>query len=176
MAMNHKPWIDINLPWSTEVLGTAEHTPPDLSQHIKKEFGTTPADAWKQISSKEIDEYYQYDDQCQEELRKENSPILHSAVESYDDELLQRYGTKNGVAKVVAYHQLLRRMRVWEAAQPNQKSFCGRGLNQPGTLVIVDGEQFLIGDINPLRGVCDDCTAFARDAIVQRYKVVWEES
>lgn len=60
-------------------------------------------------------------------------------------------------------------------------SFSGLGLNKPGTLieVQVDGKikQYLIGHINCLTGVCDDCCAFEKDeATVLRYKVVWEES
>lgn len=38
-----------------------------------------------------------------------------------------------------------------------------------------DGERYLIGDINECRGVCDDCTAFRSDAIVRRYRVVWDD-
>lgn len=59
-------------------------------------------------------------------------------------------------------------------------SFEERGLNNPGTLVEIresDGKtyQFLIGDINTLRGVCDDCTAFEKEATVIRYKVLIEK-
>lgn len=51
-----------------------------------------------------------------------------------------------------------------------------RGLNKPGTLIEMEtGEVFLIGDINPLRGVCDDCSEFGSDAIVRRYSVLtWD--
>jgi len=48
-------------------------------------------------------------------------------------------------------------------------------LNKPGTLVDVDSKIYLIGHINPLSGICDDCTEFEYDAIVKRYKVIWEE-
>ena len=55
-------------------------------------------------------------------------------------------------------------------------SFYKRKLNIPGTLIETeDGEQFLIGHINTIRGVCDDCTMFEPDTIVKRYKVVWIE-
>lgn len=53
-------------------------------------------------------------------------------------------------------------------------SFRKRELNQPGTLIeLENGEQYLIGDINPILGVCDDCTDFAPECIVKRYRVVW---
>lgn len=37
-----------------------------------------------------------------------------------------------------------------------------------------DGSEYLIGHINQLRGVCDDCTEFGKDEIVKAYKIVWE--
>lgn len=43
-----------------------------------------------------------------------------------------------------------------------------------GLLVVVAGETFLVGDINDLRGVCDDCTVFNRGSIVERYRRVYE--
>ena len=63
--------------------------------------------------------------------------------------------------------------------------FCEKELNQPGTLVEIEwGEGFskeknrtlLIGDINKVCGVCDDCTAFPEDAKVLRYKKVLEKT
>lgn len=51
---------------------------------------------------------------------------------------------------------------------------------QPGMLVEVgfkdevSTETYLIGDINTLAGVCDDCTAFKKSTTtVIRYAVVW---
>lgn len=60
----------------------------------------------------------------------------------------------------------------------NGDSFCGRGLNNPGTIVEVDGKMHLIGTINELGGVCDDCVGFDGDSIVTRYKVAykWHEA
>lgn len=55
-------------------------------------------------------------------------------------------------------------------------SFCKRKINKSGVLIeMEDGSQYLIGDINELCGVCDDCTAFDRESIVKKYKVVWEK-
>ena len=54
-------------------------------------------------------------------------------------------------------------------------SFSGRGLNIPGVLIrMKDGEEYLIGHINEIRGVCDDCTEFGSDAIVAAYQFVWK--
>jgi hypothetical protein len=69
-------------------------------------------------------------------------------------------------------------------------SFSKRGLDVPGVLVRVrvdrrtgnsgivrseDVSDYLIGHINPIGGICDDCTDFSRDSIVIAYKKVWSE-
>ena len=52
-------------------------------------------------------------------------------------------------------------------------SFSKRELNKPGSLIkMEDGEYFLIGDINKLSGICDDCTEFSKNSIVVSYKVL----
>lgn len=55
-----------------------------------------------------------------------------------------------------------------------EDSFTFRKLNRPGTLIKMKGDKkiYLIGDINPLRGVCDDCTQFRKEKIVECYKVL----
>jgi hypothetical protein len=51
-----------------------------------------------------------------------------------------------------------------------------RGLVKPGMLVrLKNGLEYLIGDVNLNRGVCDDCTAFDKDDIIVAYKIVWEK-
>lgn len=64
---------------------------------------------------------------------------------------------------------------IWQEANMTWQEFSNRNLNEPGTLVEVDGDCYLIGDINTLRGVCDDCTAFDKKEIVSRYKVLVEK-
>jgi len=54
-------------------------------------------------------------------------------------------------------------------------SFCKRHLNIPGTLIDTKIGIFLVGNINKLGGVCDDCRAFDVDTIVRRYKIVWKK-
>lgn len=55
-----------------------------------------------------------------------------------------------------------------------EDSFSARKLNVPGTLIKTKKKyggrnEFLIGDINELRGVCDDCVMFDKDAVVVGY-------
>jgi hypothetical protein len=59
--------------------------------------------------------------------------------------------------------------------ETDKKSFCGRELNKPGTLVeLEDGTIHLIGTINKHRGTCDDCVAFDENVIIKRYATVIE--
>jgi hypothetical protein len=54
-------------------------------------------------------------------------------------------------------------------------SFVARRLNKAGTMVFMeDGKTYLVGHINRLAGVCDDCKAFENEARVLGYKVVVE--
>ena len=55
--------------------------------------------------------------------------------------------------------------------------FEDQGLNKPGTLILMsDGKEYMIGHINTIRGVCDDCTKFNSRQVIHQYKVVWNES
>jgi hypothetical protein len=60
--------------------------------------------------------------------------------------------------------------KTWE-------NFEGADLNRAGTVIQIATPEgpatYMIGDVNTLRGVCDDCTEFRRSAVVQRYAVVW---
>ena len=54
-------------------------------------------------------------------------------------------------------------------------SICKRGLNAPGVLIkLADNSEYLIGHINDMRGVCDDCVEFPSEEIVIAYKIVWQ--
>ena len=41
-------------------------------------------------------------------------------------------------------------------------------------LELADGHQYLVGDINTLGGVCDDCRMVTPEDVIHRYAVVWE--
>lgn len=45
------------------------------------------------------------------------------------------------------------------------KNFTGDNLNNPGVLIEINNKHLLIGDVNPLGGVCDDCMGFEDSAI-----------
>ena len=58
----------------------------------------------------------------------------------------------------------------------HKDSFTERGLAQAGVLIDTKEGIFLLGHINQLGGVCDDCKVFEPETIVRKYKVVWQKS
>jgi len=63
-----------------------------------------------------------------------------------------------------------------ESPWEEMDSFSMRKLNVPGTLIqMKSGEQYLIGHINPNRGVCDDCVMFHTTDVVEQYKIVFTQ-
>lgn len=161
-------WIKCGLPWT--FYGDYEDAPQPLSlkKEEKKEFGKST-----------------------EEVYKEFTKILGGAgygTPKYE-EIIK---TKEYKAAHRAYKKFCAKVQEWQKTHPlwlryqedmdayykeiGLKSFCGRELNKPGTLIEVligkELKQLLIGDINILGGVCDDCMGFGKDAIVVRYKVL----
>lgn len=193
-------WIEINLPWTTSILSAMDRPDypemPDLDRRVKEVFGTTTSEEWGKITRKDHSRY----ETSTGSGATAHLQLMKKMGDEYDtisQEAFSRKLEETGipaVLKVLSYHKLRRRIEDWYKDQPeviaweaakqrwqeeqHQKSFTGRGLNKPGTLVeVFDGDvtkQFLIGDINTLAGVCDDCTAFdGYTVIVKRYKVVW---
>lgn len=67
----------------------------------------------------------------------------------------------------------------WEvhSAQEDRETFCGLGLNKPGTQVDVDGKYYLIGDISREGGAThrEDCMPFSPIRYVRKYRVLIQE-
>ncbi len=120
------------------------------------------------------------DENINEERRKRllalNDKDINKVLEFQD--IKYRYDDwYDNQPEVIEYNQKYEK-RIDEKQKEEEKlSFCGMGLNKAGTLIEVelDGKTqvLLIGHINNLRGVCDDCTMFEPNTIVKRYKIVW---
>lgn len=145
-------WIKCNLPWT--FYGKWEDAPqmPDLDKEIKEHFGKLPQDMRKKLPA------------------------------NYESETYKKAW--------IAFRKFTKEVNVWCAGHPlykkyqkdygkyieglKKKSFCGKGLNKPGTKIqIRDGKSvktLIIGDINPYGGECSDCMAFDGDkAVVIKY-------
>jgi hypothetical protein len=149
-------WIEINLPWYKSVDYPAV---PNLSQREKETFGKSGDEYRKEIT---IDE-------------KLN--------------LLSILDIDSDIVAIKEYDSFRVKVDVWYESQPEmiqwrkdlalaiekakEESFSQKELNNPGTLIQMEnGDIHLIGSINALSGVCDDCCEFEKDAIVKRYAIL----
>ncbi len=181
-------WIEINIPWScNEALETTPMNVEALWARAKSKFGKTRREASESISDELFSEYSSFVGQYENDY-----------PELSNEEVKEVAYLDPKFAPIKEYREFLKEYDPWEDEQPEilahvaernaaiekqkVKSFTGRGLNEPGTLVEIEEEidnekklfYFLIGSINTLGGVCDDCKAFD-NGIVRRYKIVWSE-
>jgi len=150
------------------------------------------------FNTKAYKTFVKYQGKIDDELKKDGFNLYDP---ERDAEFVKRMRALNNksVNKLLDRRQLKKEYDDWYINQPevieynkeyelldkerkeleSKTSFVGMGLNKPGTLieVIIDGklQVFLIGHINPLSGVCDDCPMFDNDIMVKRYKVIWEQ-
>lgn len=148
-------WIEINLPY--------EHHPnyddmPKLNLEEKEvaEFGITREEALMKF----------YDDAHEKQPGKSILDLDLLESDTWDDKY---YKWQSLQPETKEYNK---KMDEWEAAQENVKSFRLMGLNKPGTLIrLKNGTIHLIGTINTNCGVCDDCTAFGGNTVIESYSI-----
>jgi len=162
-----KGWIKCGLPWTYYGDWKNMPEPPSLSKEEKKEFGTTTVQAYR-----ELEKFYKGCKQPGEYDKVTKTKEFKAAQRKY-----KKFANK--VQEWRKNHPLYLEYQEDIAAYDKEislKSFCGQKLNKPGTLLEIkigkELKQCLIGDINILGGVCDDCMGFGKDAIVVRYKVL----
>lgn len=174
-------WTEVNLPFSQSGEGAVRPEAPNLDAEMVAEFGKT-WDETEEVNAWPVAKVYR---------AEMNALIQQDDLESDDDpyDTLPEAWLQSGDPEKVAFAnnvQIRRKMRIWEHNHPVllahseaceaarlAGSFAGLGLVRPGVQIeMADGKQYLIGDINRLRGVCDDCTAFEPEDIVVRYRVL----
>jgi hypothetical protein len=193
-------WIKLNLPYESkpEYFDASKIKFPNLSKRAKKELGFTKKDIdllYDQYSKCEMDnasikimnkidnkydkDFPQWKDGRWKEYCKSKNPRV-KALGQWSIKCDQYQDWLEKQPEHIAYMKEYDEQAALFEQNKNKNSFCQLGLNQPGTLVEIEiygnTKQYLIGDINPLVGVCDDCVAFEkREAIVKRYKIVWSK-
>ena len=165
--MNNK-WIKCGLPWTFYGDWKDAPKPPSLKKEEKKEFGKTTEQAYKEFVDMLGGAKYATPEY--EEIVK--SKAYKAAGRQYKKFVGEVNEWMKSHPLWVAYQKAIKT----HDEEQGQKSFCGKELNKPGTLIeVLDNnilKQYLIGDINSLGGVCDDCMGFGKDAVVVRYKVL----
>lgn len=195
-------WINCNLPYYVNVdMDYPEY--PNLDDRERKEFGQTLEESREKVSKlnpeykcSAFNRYESYREIIQNELFDEG--VSHQA-ENFAQLVRQRLVDLDDhlINLVLEHHKFVRVIDEWFSIQPEwleyqEKSekasedykkrcaetyFSAKEVNRSGTLIEVkDGDKTyfqLIGDINTAGGVCNDCMGFSRDAIVLRYKTVY---
>lgn len=195
-------WIKINLPYSVhEYFGGVDLEYPNLEKRAKKELGFGYKDVdklQKQVFSDRIGHdtgstiMYKIDNELYQKYDADSVELQTARVAKFlksKNKNVQLTGAwlnkkyqydqwMNNQPEVIGYHQEFKKKKDLFDKELAKKSFSGLDLDKPGTLIEVEFEgkinQYLIGHINPLAGVCDDCCGFDKTTtIVKRYKIVW---
>jgi hypothetical protein len=193
-------WIECNLSWQVRLPWPETPPFPNMDAKVKAHFGATKAE-WEErfypglhtngsgfMSEHPIFlEYrkirYELEEDCSEEEAKQKLQ-LHPNV---------------SVQTVLACRGICNEIDAWVEEQPEwiaacdasdkywkahkeeeaKHSFCGKKLNQAGTVIEFEDDegliQMMIGSINELGGSCDDCRGISDDTVILRYKVLWNE-
>jgi hypothetical protein len=187
-------WIELNLPFRSDKYFDNSDIPiPALSERAKAELGFNllDIDAIPIVDFMEQKEEYDILQKDLDDLRDSldggneiDACLAHSNIN------VRNYGKRRKMHKTldewediqpeyIIYDIAAKKAREEFDAANNKKSFCGLGLDNPGVLIEIKKEggtkQLLLGNVNCLAGVCDDCRAFDNDTIVLRYKIVWEK-
>lgn len=184
-------WIEINLPFSFDPTedDEAKDPLPDIEDDIRAQFGHMPYEITASINERwptffddramvEADTYDHFSstgnpDAVSEEDWQAHMRDLLLGINPEYDEALRLVAVRNAAQDASWNHP---EMKAWDARTKGvrrNRTFTGRGLALPGVQVeMADGSRHLIGDINKVGGVCDDCTAFDSAAIVTRYRVL----
>ena len=181
------------------------NSPPNLDKEVIDKFGKTSEDLQKEMEelckkNKKNIFYYSAKLRREEELSRKNiksglgdAGYYFPSFDQKFDERMKNH--KNPVLKAFYYlDKQQREIEDFMSSHPKTKryykkmdkyekenkleTFCGLGLNKPGTLIEVELEnkelkRYFIGDINGCGGGCDHCLGISKSAIIKQYKIVW---
>ena len=197
-------WIELNLPYYYfEAFDISLMAYPDLSKRCKEQLGITRDDvdrlykklpnfsskAYNSMSNVVHDIDKQLNQEFPERNREWRTARVNRLVSSNNKhaEAMGRWLAARHLIEdweevqpeIIAYDKEYKEKHAAWNESMKKKSFSGLGLDKPGTLIEVkigdEIKQYLIGHINPLRGVCDDCVEFDKDVTVLKYKTVWSD-
>ena len=195
---NSMNWIEINLPFFTFGSLNFEEQIPDVSADAKAALGYCNADLL--VESNTFDR--SYDDNSLYEFACDYLDDFKEKSDLFPDDFVQEKIINHPnpvVAKLFFYRRKRNALTAWEGQHPallaywaryeaaekaykeaeRQKSFCGRNLNVPGTLIEIQSgdttKQMLIGDINCSGGqYSSEGDEIEGETMVLRYRVIWD--
>lgn len=197
-------WIEINKPWYVSLeMKKPLYPAKTLRKAVFDKFGIFPEDVFNEFKNKhgksfvavidsirgKISEevYKNYSEQSSEDQEEKIEAIMKASKDPVLVEIRKLKRLKKKIEKFVDKHPVFiawtkKLAVVRNKLNEKEKKACFEKseLNRPGVLVEIKDNtgvtKYLIGHINKNRGVCDDCTAFDKDAIVLRAKVLVPES
>lgn len=173
-------WIECNLPYGNCRFVDDDKLPPepDMSEAERAKFGTSCKELCDEAKFTTLNDLFLEIpwNLTKAATRKEKTHIAKEAgmanVLKAQRKIVVIKKWRETLPEYVAWSAVRKAEYDRLAAELETACFDGQGLNKPGTQIEVGEKLYLIGDINPNRGVCDDCIAFASDAIVTRYRVL----
>lgn len=150
-------WIECNLPFEYYSDSDDPNYPeyPDLSDKEVKKYGATYQEMMDKLFHPAFKDFKIVDDD------------LYKQWQEFSNE---HYKWSQELPEVKEYQSKINKLQKEE----KQKSFCGKDLNKPGTLIeLENGDIHLIGSINTVAGICNDCVEFGRDIIIKRYAIIF---
>jgi hypothetical protein len=179
--LNQLNWIECNLPWKFRFSPDLYPKYPSdiIKQKIKEKFPE-----WEALEQKQtilLGWWFSY---CNENkismvLQDHEDNLDISKLEGFQSLKTTRltYGQMSidinkfseTIPELIDYNQQYNDFKIKE----NRLSFCGQKLNVCGTIIeLDDGTLELLGSINCLGGVCDDCSF--EGGIIKRYARIIE--
>lgn len=191
-------WIEINVPYSKIPLSEEAEVPaaPNLDSEERERFGKSWQECFDQCTNLRNTIWLEVHDEALEAVETESdwNPLEEEDPEKTEAEearLEVEVDRRFAIAapEEAKHWKIIRQINAWRKVYPallawqeacqearkqdRSKTFEGMGLAEPGVQIeLEDGRRFLIGHINQLRGVCDDCTGFDSTDLVKRYRVI----
>ena len=193
------PWIvcDPPMPWASQDIAEYDEAkfpaPPDTSAEERAKFGMTYDEIYTEERKPQFDAWTDLD-LILPYLGSSKERRAQARAAAKKAGMLDIYRLEALAYKIDKWRSNLKVMKdYFQACRDEQArqdleyaashpSFTGLGLNKPGTQIEIAyadpafKRQYLIGDINPNGGVCDDCPAFGEAALVTRYRVLCNAS
>lgn len=189
-------WIEINLPWIFHSGSDYYPERPNLDQEAKDRFDTL-SEKFNSMNTYALSTcLVRYDEVFRDFMVSKDCD--DDSIEEIWDKMLRLYPDDDKIKDAIEYKKFCLEYHEWQDTHPkmvehhrkvkelsdqlNQKSFVGRRLARPGTLVEIEVDpttgyckQYLIGHIGECGYGEGDEMLFNQHSIVKRYKVIWKK-
>jgi hypothetical protein len=177
--MENNGWVEINLPWvdyESELPGCPEYPYDEIDEKIRAKFGGTEQELEEEFCKKHNLEHifeFKREAASKDEIKEFN--LFEDKIVEVMDWVAD--GCDNDPL-ITKYNAEFEEWTLKNDEYVKGNDFITSGWCRPGVLIEVKIDDkivtHLIGTINTLCGVCDDCVAFNKKSIVLRAKEVFK--